>query len=85
MYKAHPRVLFQKLGEEGILLHLDSEEYYELNEVGTRIWELIIEQKDTDGLISGILDEYQTTREDVAEDVQQLLLELSTLNLVVNE
>ena len=40
MLKPSPQILFQKLGNEAVILHLQSEEYFGLDEVGTRIWEV---------------------------------------------
>jgi hypothetical protein len=40
MIKANSQILFQKLGNESVILHLESEEYFGLNEIGTRIWEV---------------------------------------------
>ncbi len=37
----HPSVLFQPVSEGAVLLHVDDEVYFGLNEVGCEIWQLL--------------------------------------------
>ena len=46
-------VLFQILGGETVLLNMETEQYFGLNEIGSKIWELISKEK----LISEVLTE----------------------------
>lgn len=34
------KVVYRSIGEDGVLLHVESGQYHELNAVGCRIWEL---------------------------------------------
>ena len=42
--KISAEVLAQEIGEETVLLGMNSESYFGLDEVGTRIWQLMQEQ-----------------------------------------
>ncbi|MGE5618857.1 MAG: pyrroloquinoline quinone biosynthesis peptide chaperone PqqD [Sphingomonadaceae bacterium] len=76
-------VVWRKMGEETVLLSAKSENYYSLNEVGTRIWELIDGQATAGEIASRIAEEYDAPAEQVEQDVVALLHELREQGLVV--
>lgn len=44
-----PDVLFRELDSEGVLLDLETERYYTLDDIGARMWQLLHEHEaDTD-------------------------------------
>ena len=47
------------LAGEAVILHLKSGEYFGLNEVGARIWNLIQEPKRVDAVLESVLEEYE--------------------------
>jgi flagellar motor component MotA len=73
--------------EESVLLSLDTQQYYSVNETGSRIWELLSDGHDTEAIASAITEEWDTTREEALEYVRSFLQELSDEGLVeaVNE
>lgn len=65
-------VLFQEVGGEAVLLDMASEQYFGLDPVGTRIWELIDGQR-TLAQIHGVLcDEYDVEPERIGDDLLAL-------------
>lgn len=62
-------VLFQNLDGEAVLLDLTGEAYFGLNEVGTRVWELL----ETTPLLGDVCErlqlEYEVDRERAAADL----------------
>jgi hypothetical protein len=72
-----PGVLSQEVDGETVLLDMNSENYFGLDEVGTRIWQLLSEKKTIRQVVDKLLDEYHadefTLKEDVAEFVQLLI------------
>ena len=83
MLSAPDHVLSRKVSGETVLLSLDSEEYYGLDGVGTRLWELV-EQGTTFGdAVTTIADEYEVEEDTVAGDLRQLLDDLLESNLVL--
>jgi hypothetical protein len=65
-------VLFRELAGESVLLNLDNENYYGLDEVGTHMWEVLIASASIQAAYEKLLAEY-----DVAPDVlQQDMVEL---------
>jgi len=67
-------VLFQNLDGEAVLLDLSSETYFGLNEVGTRVWELLESTPLLGDVCTQLQSEYDVERERAEGD----LLELAT-------
>jgi hypothetical protein len=76
MIKANNKILFQKLGKEAVILHLDSEEYFGLDEIGTRIWEVLKQEGSTEKALSILLEEYNVEEEILRADIEELIAQL---------
>jgi flagellar motor component MotA len=68
--------------EESVLLSLETQQYYSLNETGSRIWELLSSGHDPEAIASAITEEWATTQEEALEYVHSFLQELSDEGLV---
>lgn len=75
-------VLFQEVGGEAVLLNLGSESYFGLNEVGTRIWELLSEDSLLQRAFDVLRDEYDATPEQLQSDLLTLVDEMAKAGLV---
>lgn len=75
-------VMFQEVGGETVLLDLESEQYFGLDKVGTRIWKLINDGATTHGLVERLLKEYEVERPQLERDVSDLLNELAAAGLI---
>lgn len=75
-------VLSQELNGETVLLDLQGESYFGLNEVGARIWQLIQSEQTVDETLSTLSDEYDVSREQLESDVGELLNKLIETGLV---
>ena len=64
--------LSQEVNGETVILDLQSESYFGLDEVGTRIWQLLQEEKDLQKVFDALLQEYDVE----AEQLEQYLIEL---------
>lgn len=80
-----PEVLFQELDGEGVLLHLENEYYYGLNEVGARLWQLIGKNGDVAAVVTQILEEYDVDESTLRKDLADLISELSEAQLLAVE
>lgn len=80
-----PDVLFQGLEGESVLLHLESERYYGLDDVGTRIWELLDEHSDTATVLERLLAEYDADEATLRQDLADLIAKLVAVGMVVVE
>jgi hypothetical protein len=75
-------VLAQAAGETVILLTPDSGEYFTLNEVGGRIWELADGSRSVSEIAAVLVDEYEAPLEEIQADALELLGELAEARLV---
>jgi len=77
-----PEVISQEVSGETVLLDLQSENYFGLDEVGTRIWQLIKETSDLQAIYQTLLAEYDVSEERLQQDLDNLLAEISGLGLI---
>jgi hypothetical protein len=76
------QVLFQNLDGEAVLLDLASETYFGLNEVGTRIWQLIETAPSLSEVHSALCTEFDADATRIKHDLLALVGELSKAGLV---
>ena len=74
-------VLSQEVNGETVLLDLEDESYFSLNEVGTRIWQLIQSEQTVAATLDTLCDEYEVSREQLEVDVEELLDKLTDAGL----
>ena len=72
----------QEIGEETVILDLSGEVYFGLNEVGTRVWQMLESECDIDDLVQTLLEEFNVAESVLKEDVSKLLKELHDAALV---
>lgn len=75
-------VLFQEVGNEAVLLDLKSERYFGLDEVGTRVWQLMQESGELEALFKVLLAEYDVRPERLQADLDDLLARLEEAGLI---
>lgn len=81
--KISDQVLCQEVGGETVLLDLASEQYFGLDEVGTRFWELLTNSKPFDEIVHIMADEYEAPQTQIEQDLKELLIRLSAEGLVI--
>jgi len=75
-------VLSQEIDGEVVLLDLKGEAYFGLDEVGTRIWQLILEVGELSVVYDIMLDEYDVGPEKLKTDLDVLITKLVEAGLV---
>jgi hypothetical protein len=76
-------VVFQEVEGEMVLLSLESERYYALDDVGSRFWELLIEHGDLERVVAVMLDEFAVDEPTLRADLDALVAQLREAGLVV--
>jgi hypothetical protein len=71
-----PDVLFQKLNDGSVLLDLISEQYIGLDLVATHIWQLLMEDGDTEHVIAQMLELYDVDEKTLRDDMAMFLKQL---------
>lgn len=76
-------VLSRTVARETVLLNLDNEEYYGLDGVGTRLWELIEAGTTFGQAVEALLDEYGVEREALVADLTAITFDLQRNGLLL--
>ena len=76
-------VIAQPNGVGLVLFHMTSGNYYSLNEMGTRIWELCDGSRSLDEIVDLLESEYEAPREVVLKDCSALAAELLANGLLI--
>jgi len=75
-------VLFRDLDGESVLLETGSGRYYGLDEVGTRMWNLLRQHGEIGAVCRDLLREYDVTENRLREDLTKLVEDLSSRGLL---
>lgn len=81
-YRVADNILFRRVENEGILLHIPSGTYYSLSETSIEFWHALTSSQPLAPVIERITDEYEVEREQVVADLQNLLQDLSNCGVI---
>ena len=81
-FAVSPAVVFRQLEDGAVLLDLESGVYFGLDEVGTRVWTLLLERGTPAAVCDAMLSEFEVDPEVLAGDVLRLVDELRRNGLV---
>ena len=81
---APEHVMFRELDGESVLLNLQNEMYYGLDETGTRMWQLLTSADSVQAAIDILLEEFDVSPEILEQDLVQLITELKSHGLLEN-
>jgi predicted transcriptional regulator len=80
-----PAVLVQELDGEAVLLNLDSECYFGLDDVGTRVWQHLLEHRLLGRVCEEMQKEFDVDEATLRADVLRLVEELIGAGIVTLE
>jgi hypothetical protein len=80
--RASEDVLFQKLNQEAVLLHLKSGVYFGLDQIGTNIWMILPVSDSLQQVADSITKLYDVSQERSARDLLELIQEMIQHQLV---
>lgn len=75
-------VLSQQVSGETVLLDLNSENYFGLDQIGTRIWQLLQEHGDVQKIYDTLLEEYDVDAELLKKDLGKMITKLNETGLI---
>lgn len=75
-------MMTRRIGEETVILDLESGTYFSLEAAGSRIWELLAEGTTLAEVCETVLKEYDTEREVIERDVLELAEQLRKQGLL---
>jgi Coenzyme PQQ synthesis protein D (PqqD) len=77
-----PDILVQDMGGELVLLNLDSEEYFGLDDVGNAMWSCLKESDSLQVAYDLLLDRYEVDPEELKQDFLNLVAQFVEHELV---
>lgn len=77
------RVLFRELNGESVLLDLQSQQYFGLDSVGTRFWQLVQQENLLSQIHQQLLTEYDVDSQTLHQDLQELIAQLQKAGLII--
>lgn len=83
VFRHSPDMLWRHIAGEVVILDKNSTAYYSLNEVGSRIWELIGRGQNQAGIVDEICREFDADEARVERDLCVLLKQLSREKLIL--
>ena len=75
-------VIAREVGGETVILNVESGNYFGLDPIGARIWDLLAQGLTLAAIGDVILGEYEATRETIEQDLLQLATDLVREKLV---
>ncbi len=81
-YTLNPDVMFQRVGDRMVLVNLQTNLVFELNETGARVWELIRSGAGHEEILDHLTAEFEVEREQLRADLDDLLRALAAKGLI---
>jgi len=81
--KRNPELVSSDVDGEKVMMSIESGEYFGLDPVGARIWELIENPIQVNILIEKLLDEFEVEKELCEADTLDFLKQLLEKNLII--
>jgi hypothetical protein len=82
VYQRAERSAFRVIGGAAVVVVIDQNTLHTLNEVGTRVWELLDGSRSLGEITDVIVDEFEVERPDALADVDRFVEELLGLGAV---
>lgn len=78
-----PETASRLIDNEAVIIVIKENEVNVLNEVGSRVWDLIDGKKDVKQIASVISDEFNVSFDEAIKDTEMFIDELSRKNMVI--
>lgn len=83
MYKIDKdKIFWRKVEGDTVILNIDTGFYYTLDEVGSEIWDMVLDNQNEEQILSHILDKYDIDEEVVKKDVKIIVKNLEKEKLI---
>ena len=79
----NPEMISSDMDGETVMMSVENGEYYGLNPIGSRIWELIENEKNVNTIINTLLLEYEVSIEQCTSETLIFLNKLLDNNLII--
>jgi hypothetical protein len=85
-YAASENVIARMIGEETVLLNIETEAYFGLNEVGSVVWDALSKgARDAQSIVTVVIENFDVEQATATKDVDTLLAALLEQGLVQSQ
>jgi hypothetical protein len=84
-WRSAPDVVVERMEGSALLINLKTNRMFELDSTGARLWDLLTEGLDVDAITAQLLREYDVDAAGLAREVDELLRDLESEQLVVHD
>jgi hypothetical protein len=81
-YVTAKNVISQEIDGETVLLDMDGENYFGLNAVGTRVWQLLREPNTLENIFAALVIEYNVEASQLKADLDEIIDRLLIAGLI---
>ena len=78
----HHPVIFSDMDDETVMMSMEKGEYYGVNPVGRRIWELLATPGTAAGICEVLFEEYKVSRVQCCQEVLAFLTHLAEKDII---
>jgi hypothetical protein len=82
-YQIHPEAFATEVDNQVVILQYETGTYFTLNAIGTRIWQLLEEEKTVQEILSQLLQEYKVDEKQLHQDISNLMERLKEKGLIL--
>jgi hypothetical protein len=83
LVQRNPKLLANQMDGEIVMMSIDNGEYYGLDEVGSRIWEIMENPVSIHNLVEQLMAEFEVDYDDCLRDTKEFLEDLLNKDLVL--
>jgi antirestriction protein len=80
--RPNPEVIAKRIDQNTVLVDIATSNIFELNETGTRIWELLSQELNVEQIVQHLASEFEVEDSQAAEELRTLLSQLRDQGLV---
>jgi Coenzyme PQQ synthesis protein D (PqqD) len=80
--RPNPEVIAKRLDQTTVLVDISTSRIFELNETGTRVWELLGQGLNVEQIAQHLVSEFEVEDSQAAEELKRLLSQLRDQGLV---
>ncbi len=82
MLQRKPGMLFNEIDGEVVMLSIENSEYYGMDKVGSRIWQLLENPMPFKELVNRLMDEYEVTEEKCRQETLDFVKKMTEKKLL---
>jgi hypothetical protein len=83
-FRPTPDVVYDRIGEEAVLIHMGTNRIYELNRTGMRFWELLCDGYDRAEIQRLMLQEFDVAEAALPVEIEAMLTSLENEGLITS-